>query len=468
LRPVAVDEAKESKSTKLHREVNAFLRTDGGAAELFAYVLGKSVRFDHSRRRWLLWDEHYWRPDEDANVNRFALEIARLVRTAAYDDAAGLDENERKKAFGWGLDLTKRPRHEAVIAMARTLEPIADSGKNWDAAKGVLGVPNGVVNLKTGKLRDGLRDDRITKRAGVAFDPAAECPRWEKFLEEILEDGATIEYVQRLAGYSLTGEASEDKLIFLMGVGGNGKTTMMDILRLLAGDYAQEVSAMAFLEERAHGHTTEVADLEGARFATCEEIGDARLNANRMKQISGGSPITARKMKQDTRTFVPTWQLWMTTNGLPQAADNAHAFWRRVVAIDFPNVFKQSDDPDLEDKLIAELPGILAWAVRGAVEYYKQGLDDTPEAVAKHTAAYWQDTDPLQPVFEAGYLVEDEAEWTPTAILYGAYLRWVQVTNNPFKMNQNNFSKALSGRLTPGKQYHEGKEKRGYLGRQSW
>jgi phage/plasmid-associated DNA primase len=302
LRPVAVDEKKESELTKLHRKVTSFLRTDGGAAELFAYLLGDQVRYDHSRKRWLIWDEHRWTPDDDGNINRLALTIAKLVRDAANDDALGLADDESKKAFGWGLDLTKRPRHEAVVAMARTVKPIADSGKDWDAAPGLLGVPNGVVELRSGKLRNGYRGDRITKQAGVAFDPKATCPRWEQFVREVLDDEATVEYVQSLAGYSLTGEASEDKLIFLMGIGGNGKTTLLNVLRTIAGDYAQEVSAMAFLSAREFAHTTEVADLEGSRFATCEEIGDAKLNANRIKQLSGGSPITARKMKQDTRT----------------------------------------------------------------------------------------------------------------------------------------------------------------------
>src|SRR5215211_348490 len=155
LRPVAVDEKNESAQTQLHRKIVSFLRTDGGAARTFAHVFGDQVRFDHSRKRWLVWDEHRWEPDEVGNVNRLALFVAKLVRTAAFNDAVLSDEKERKAWFGWGVDLDKRPRHEAMIAMARNLEPIADSGKNWDAAPGLLGVSNGVVNLRTGELRDG-------------------------------------------------------------------------------------------------------------------------------------------------------------------------------------------------------------------------------------------------------------------------------------------------------------------------
>src|SRR5919201_1836547 len=149
LRPVSVDEKTESVQTQLHRKIVSFLRTDGGAGRTFAHVFGQKVRYDHARKRWLVWDEHRWLPDADAAVNRLALFVAKLVRTAAWNDAVVKDKDERKAWFGWGLDLDKRPRHEAMLAMARVLEPIADNGEGWDATPGLLGVPNGVVNLKT-------------------------------------------------------------------------------------------------------------------------------------------------------------------------------------------------------------------------------------------------------------------------------------------------------------------------------
>jgi putative DNA primase/helicase len=469
LKPVVADPKRESTATKLHRRAATALRTDGGAAKLFRDIFGNIVRYDHSRKRWLVWDEHRWKPDDDAGVNRLAFDVARLVRDAAgndYLDFGDEPDKARKALFGFGLDLDKRPRHEAMLHLGRTLEPITDSGRAWDTETGTVGAPNGVIDLRTGELRDGRPEDRITKQVAVAYDPDAECPRWESFVREVIEDDETVDYLQRLAGYSLTGEASEDKLVFLMGHGGNGKTTLLNFLRRVAGDYAQEIGAAALLDDRASAHTTEVADLEGSRLATCEEIGDAKLNTNRLKQISGGSPITARRMKQDTRTFDPTWQLWITTNGLPRANDNARAFWRRVVAIDFPNDFDPSDEPDLEAKLEAELPGILAWVVRGAVAYYEHGLGSMPAAVAAHTAAYRQDSDPLQPVFEAGYLVEDETAWTPTAILHGAYLRWAAQAQVPdaFRLGSKGFSQALSGRFNSKRQDHGGRQARGFVG----
>jgi putative DNA primase/helicase len=466
LKPTAVDPTTEDATTQRHRRAASVNRTDAGAAELFAKELGDFVRYDHSRRRWLVWDDHRWKPDDDASVHRLALWVARVARVAAGDSEIALDDDQRKRMFAWALDLEKRPRHEAMLALARTMKPVADNGQGWDSLTGLIGVPNGVVDLRTGELRDGRRDDRITKQAGVEYDADATCPRWDAFLREILDDDDTIEYVQRLAGYSLTGEASEDKVAFLMGVGGNGKTTMLNVLRTIAGEYAQEVSASALLDERAAAHTTEVADLEGSRMATCEEIGDAKLNANRLKQISGGSPITARRMKQDTRTFAPTWQLWITTNGMPHANDNARSFWRRVVAIDFPNVFNPSDEPDLEAKLDAELPGILAWVVRGAVAFYANGLGEMPAAVAAHTAAYREDSDPLQPVFEAGYLVADEDAFTPVALLHGAYLRWADAAGVPtgFRLGSKGFSQSLSSRFDPDRKTVAGKVARVFIG----
>jgi phage/plasmid-associated DNA primase len=170
LKPVAVDKATETEATKLHRRVAAVLRTDAGAAKLFVELAGDDVRFDHSRRRWLIWEGHRWQPDADAAINRLGLDLAKLVRTASNNDAlwSDDDDDQRKKLFGWGLDLDRRARHEALLAFAQKLKPIADDGKRWDVETGVAGAPNGVINLKTGELRDGDPDDRITKQLPVA------------------------------------------------------------------------------------------------------------------------------------------------------------------------------------------------------------------------------------------------------------------------------------------------------------
>jgi putative DNA primase/helicase len=404
--------------------------TDSGNADFFVENFQDLLRYDHARKRWLIWDSHRWRPDNDAAVDRMALETLRQLRNsfAIQQGREGLTEEQRKECarrVKWLLNCEGRNRLAALADLARKRLPIADNGENWDSQTGLLGVPNGVLDLRTGELRDGEPEDRITLQAGVPFDRAAECSRWLRFLDEVFDDPATVKFVQRLAGYSLTGEASADLLVFLMGVGSNGKSTFIEALLDVAGDYGRVVGAVAIQESNRSSHTTEVADLQGSRLAVCEELGDTRLNNNRLKYISGGGRVTARKMRQDNVTFPQTWQLWFTTNGLPQSDDNTWGFWRRVVAIDFPHIFPRDDV--LGDQLRAEYPGILRWAVEGAVAYYRdRSVGEPPPSVQDKTKAYRLDLDPLESAFEAGYLVEDEDSAERLETLYGAYLRWFE------------------------------------------
>lgn len=400
-------------------------RSDAGNAEFFTYLYGSLVRYDHSRNRWLVWDSHRWRPDDDANVYRMALESVRARLAAVVEGVA--DADERKKLAKFAIGSESRPRQDALLALARTMVPIADSGKGWDETPGLLGVPNGVVDLRTGELRDGHPEDRITMSTGIDYDPTATCPRWDRFLLEVLEDEDVARYLQRLVGYSLTAEAKLHLLIFLMGVGRNGKGTFIRLLERALGDYAQVISSHAFAAERRNAHSTEVADLELSRFAYCEELGDGTLNAERLKDLSGGGTKVARKMRENTRQFRQTWQLWFTTNKLPKSDDNTWGFWSRLVAIAFPNQFKAEDEPTLEETLADELPGILAWAVRGSVEWYRDGLGETPVAVIEKTAEYREDMDPVEPIIQRGYFARcDDDIWTPTETLFLAYKEYAE------------------------------------------
>lgn len=238
----------------------------------------------------------------------------------------------------------------------------------------------------------------------------------------MLGDAEVVRLVQRLAGYSLTAEAALDLLIFLMGVGRNGKSTLIDYLERALGDYGTAISPLAFLDARKMSHSTEVADLALSRFAYCEELGDDELNAARMKALSGGGVHRARKVRENTTLMRQTWQLWFTTNGLPRSSDNSWGFWSRVVAVDFSRTFTETDDPSLEDTLLSEQEGILAWLVRGAADWYRDGIGVLPEAVVAKTAQYREDLDPLAPLFAEGYLEKcEDAVWTPTVNLMIGY-----------------------------------------------
>lgn len=421
--------------------------TEAGNAEVFVAMYGDLVRFDHARRRWLVWDVHRWKPDNDAGVHRMALECVKQRFRDAED--ASLSFGERKSLARWAIASESRTRLEALLAIARTMKPIAHNGDGWDEAPGLLGVPNGVVDLRTGELRDGRPEDLITKQAGIEYDPGAVCPRFDRFLREVLDpvpdgaepadeeelaaDGEMADYLVEVAGYTLTADAKAAIVAVLMGSGGNGKSVLLRVLRAVAGDYAREIDSKVIRASKFESHSTEVADLELVRLATCEEVQDDRLNSTRLKRLSGGGgPVSARRMRQDTREFAQTWTLWLTTNDLPRTDDNSPAFWRRLKVIAFPHRFDESDEPMLEATLMAELPGVLRRLVEGAVSYYGRGhLPAPPRWVEEATRDYREAVDPLEAVFASGALVPDPDERLSNADALVAYRRWADYTGVP-------------------------------------
>jgi putative DNA primase/helicase len=393
------------------------------------------------------------------------------MRTRAEQASTGAHvpvSEDRKRLFLHALRSENRSRLEATLALASTMLPIADSGEDWDETPGLLGVPNGVVELRTGELRDGRPDDRITMQAGVAYDPKAACPRFDEFLREIFSgDDDLVRYVKRALGYALTAEATEDKLFFFMGSGRNGKSTLLETARAAAGDYGREVSADAFLARRENAHSTEIADLELKRFVTCEELGDRTLDADRLKSLTGGGHFSARHIRQDSREMKQTWSIFGSTNGQPNSPDNSVAWWERIVVVPFKRFFgHEQQEAGLDAKLAAELPGVLRWLVEGAAEWYRDGLGEKPASSQEAVAGYREDVDPLAGAFEAGILVADGEEWTPTSKLWDAYYRWAsdhgRVLLGP--RTEHTFGSALAGRFSRERRREDGVQQRGFCG----
>ena len=418
------DDGEALKASAHHRHL-----TDAGNAEHFVAMYGDLVRYDHARGRWLVWDIHRWKPDVDAAVHRMALECVRSRHAMAGGDSP-LSQEERLVLSKFAIRSEAKQRLDALLAITRTMKPVTDDGRGWDDEPGLIGVGNGVVILKTGALRDGHPTDKITMSTGIDYDPGALCPRWDRYLREVLDDPEVIAFIQCLSGYALTAEASVDLLVFLLGVGRNGKSTYVEFCDMAFGDYGRIISKHAFMDSKRGAHTTEMADLDGSRFAYCEELVEDKLDSGALKYVSGGGLKRARKMRSDTTTFRQTWLLWLTSNTLPPSTDNSWGFWSRVCAIDFPWSFTGKEDPGLEQTLKAELPGILRWAVEGAHDWYEHGLGEWPESVVEKTNQYRQQMDPLAPLFESGYYEKCHGDiWTPTVNLFKAYQEYATHNN---------------------------------------
>ncbi len=283
--------------------------------------------------------------------------------------------------------------------VARSLPELSTTVDEWDRDIWLLGTPNGVVDLKTGQLRDGRPEDRITKSTLVApipldsFKPERDCPTWLKFLDEATgHDRELIAFLQYWFGYCLTGSTQEQKLLFVHGPGGTGKSTIINVIGDLLGDYCVNVEAETLSESKFDRHTTELARLDGARLARVSEVkAGRRWEQKRIIQLTGGDKVTAHYMRQDNFEFTPQFKLTIAGNSRPGFANMDSAIERRLMIIPFDRKPKRPD-PSLPDKLKAESPGILSWLIEGCVLWEMLGLPE-PHVMKVYTQEYTSEQD---------------------------------------------------------------------------
>lgn len=420
---------------------DTFPLTEAGDAEYFAACFPDSVRYDHRRGRWLPFECHHWRSQSNGEIDRLALDAIRGRQSAALTIKD--DDTRRRERLKWAVAGESRKRLSNLLALARNLAPLADAGDRWDDDPWLLGVRNGVVDLRTGQLRDGEPADRITMRTAVEFDPRATCPLWDRTVRDIFHDNCeVIAYFDRYVGYSLTGDCREETLAFCLGGGANGKGTVVNTLAWVLGDYADDLPFSALeLHERA-GIPNDIAKIVGKRFVTSSETGETkRLNEARVKALTGRDPITARFLHQEYFTFQPVAKFWLATNQKPVVRDTSIGFWRRIHLIPFTRSFIDKPDLRLKDKLRLEGPGILARAVRGCLDWQLRGLDP-PSSVREATNSYRVDSLPLTRFIEARCVRRDGARAT-FGDLFDSYLRWCGDTREVQRLTRREFSEVL-------------------------
>jgi len=402
-------------SAEQPRKPTDFARTDTGNAELFAHLFGDRLRYDHLRRRWLVWAGQHWEVDADGAVTRLAIDAVRQ----RYLEAMLLpDLDDRKLQARFAVASENRQRLEAMLSVARNEPPISERGDSWDRDPLLLGVVNGAVDLRTGVLLPGEPGQGITKFTPLRFDPSASCPRWLQFLNEIFSgDEELIDFIWRAAGYSLTGDTSEQCVFACFGTGSNGKSVLLSIMRKLAGTYAYNAPFSVFELQNRGNIPNDVAALAGARLVTSSETNEGtRLNEARLKALTGNDPITARFLNREFFTFYAEAKFWLAVNHRPRVEDESFGFWRRVRLIPFNRTFDKDQDKGLEAKLVRELPGILAWAVAGCLEWQRRGLEP-PTVVTAATEAYRVESDPLAPFLEERCVTGDDYVVGATAVL---------------------------------------------------
>jgi putative DNA primase/helicase len=277
------------------------LHTDLGNARRLVARHGSNIRFVHEWHQWIIWEGTHWRADDDGAIMRLAKETVE----ALYAEAPKIDdEDKRKELRKHGLKCQAAARLDAMIDLARTEPEVVLSAQRLDADPWLLGMQNGVLELQTGKFRPAERDDYITKRTGVAFDPGATCPNWLGFLDKVTGgDRSLSAYLQRVAGYTLTGSTREEVLFVPYGTGNNGKSTFRETLHDVLGDYAVAADAALLIERKAPGGATpEIARLKGRRLVAINETSENdQLNEARVKYITSQDKISARNLYQPLR-----------------------------------------------------------------------------------------------------------------------------------------------------------------------
>jgi putative DNA primase/helicase len=424
-----------------------FRCSDAGNGELFAALYKDHTRYNHTQKQWHLWNEHRWEPDGEERVKRLAKEAARL----RYRLAEKIEElSQRERAAKWAIKSEDASRISATLSQARAEPPIADSGKNWDGNKWLLGVENGVVDLQTGTLRKGERSDRITKSTRIPFDLAARCERWEDCLHQWFGGNEElINWIHRYIGYTLSGDNSDQTCIFCHGNGANGKTIFLYILLRILGDYALTTPFTTFEAHRNYAIPLDLADFAGKRFVTSSETKkDLQLNEARIKGIVGGDEQPARFLHANFFRFNPVCKIWLAGNYKPEVADDSSGFWRKMRLIPFTAKFEgDARDPKLSEKLEKELSGILAWAVRGCLAWQEEGLEP-PDIIKKQTAFWRADANDISR-FLSECTVEDEKGKISCDELYHLFYRWCM--NQGFAEGQvptrNKFGRDLSARF---------------------
>jgi P4 family phage/plasmid primase-like protien len=360
---------------------------------------------------------------EDAHDPRLASAVDQLLRAFALRFAG-----ERLEGMGGcyaAIELAKA-EPSCRIALARL-----DAHPTW------LNTPSGTLDLDTGTIHPHRFSDYFTKVSGALYDPVARCPQWEAFLAEVLPDPEVRAFLQRSVGYALTDLMDEQCMWFLYGKGRNGKTTLINTVRAVLGDYAASTKASTLMV-KAHGDDkrNDIAVLRGARFVSATEAEDGQQMAESLiKEITGQDPLTARLMYAEFFTFQPTFKIFLAANHKPVVRGTDLAIWRRIHLVPFPQTIALDRvDAHLKQRLATEAPGILNWAIEGYRSYRETGLKP-PQAVLAATKEYQDEMDPLSDFLSEMCLVDPGASCTASS-LYQSYLRWTQANNVRFPLGQ--------------------------------
>jgi P4 family phage/plasmid primase-like protien len=392
--------------------------TDAGNAERLFALHGEDYLYVGDWGCFVVWDGARWIEDK----RNLMLDRVRDTARALYRQAARLEGDRRVEFAKLSARLESQSGAAGALKFAAAIQDSVVLSSDFDTDPFLLNCLNGTIDLRTGELRPHDRKDRMLKLAPVEYDPGATCPRWEQFLHEVFEPHPDVlPWIQKAVGYSLTASVREQVFFLCWGRGCNGKGTLLNTIAEMLGDYAlaMDIRALADAQGRPDSPSEHIAGLHGARFAKAEEPSDNFvMNENLIKWLTGDDLL----LYQNSFGFHPTHKIWIVSNPKPVIRGTDIAIWRRVRFIPFEACFVGREDKALREKLRAEMPGILRWAVAGAVRWYREGLGDC-DTVVEATQAYRDECDQVSRfVTECCYV--GPTAYAKARPLYQAYRDW--------------------------------------------
>lgn len=453
------DKPVELNKENIVTKVETFNLTDLGNAERLVFHHGMDLKYCHTWNKWLVWNGERWEIDETREVERKAASTVRMI----YHEAGEDESKEQRKAIAkWARVSESNNRIKAMLELAKSMEEIPIKPDDIDQDGWMLNVKNGTIDLRTGQLLNHNRAHLISKLSPIYYDHEAQCPTWLEFLNKIMDSKTeVITFLQKAIGYSLTGDTSEQCMFILHGSGANGKSTFLETIAAMLGEggYAKQAPAKSFMVKSSDSVPNDIAMLKGARFVTASEAEEGqRFSEALIKQMTGGERLTARFMRADFFTFQPEFKLFLGTNHRPVIKGTDHGIWRRIRLIPFTvKIPPEQQDKELPLKLKAELPGILAWAVRGCLTWQQEGLG-MPEEVKAAIQGYKTEMDTIEGFINECCIVTDHAQ-IQAGKLYESYKKWCN-ENGEEPQTQRRFGSVLSERGFI--------SKRGTAGRHTW
>lgn len=417
---------------------------DTGNAQRMIDLFGDTIRFCYTDRTWMYYADGKWFFDKTGYIRQLADSA-----TEAQADERILFAHDEDLLKAFDRHLKKSRSFQGKTNMIREAEhhvPIMP--QSLDRNHAVIGVKNGIVDLKTGQLYPHDREAFITKQCPVAYHPDAPFPQlWVQFLSDIFDgDKYMIDYIQKCVGYSLSGSTAEQCAFFLYGTGRNGKSTFLEIVRWILGDYATNIQPQTIMVNPKSGNapSSDIARLKGARLVTSVEPNEGmRLDEGLLKQLTGNDTVTARKMYSDEFEFKPEFKLWMAMNYKPFIRGTDTGIWRRIHLIPFEvQIPPEKVDKHLKHKLAKEAESILCWAVQGCLRWQREGLT-MPKRVLNAVREYQHEMDVISSFLDACCVVGKGQ--VKASQLYAVYAKWA-TENKEYCMSSTKFGTEMAKR----------------------